>query len=202
MPRQLDRLEPRQEDQLGPRGNTSIAQQKLGGGYEKTLDSPLVRQQPPFVESVYDHWNLALMERGYGIAFVDGFQIGQQSVERSGRYGDFSQVEDRRLKCRRQLSRQRALADRCRRFDVNDLLLDDRWVLPRNIQSWRDEWLWRLRDEEVSCPADFREMDRVAQHVNEYVQRNFRHRWLLPGEGRTFYNSGTSGSMGNGFTID
>ena len=79
----------------------------------------------------------------------------------------------------RHLSRQRALTDRCRRFDENDLLLDDRWVLPRNIQSWRDEWPWRLRDEEVSCLANLREMDGAAQHVNEYVQRNFRHRWLL-----------------------
>ena len=32
----------------------------------------------PFVKSVDDHWNPALMKRGYGIAFVGGFQISQQ----------------------------------------------------------------------------------------------------------------------------
>ena len=53
------------------------------------------------------------MERGYGIAFVGGFQIGQQSVERSGRNGDFSQVEDRRLKCRRAVNA--AFDQGCRR---------------------------------------------------------------------------------------
>ncbi len=145
----------------------------------KHSNSRLVRQQPSFVESVYDHWNLALMERGYGIAFVGGLQIGQQSVERSGRNRDFSQIEDRRLKCRRHLSRQRALTDRRRRFDENNLLLDDRWVLPLNIQSWRYEWTWWLRDEEASSLANLREMDGAAQHVNEYVQRNFRHKWPL-----------------------
>src|SRR6185437_2036456 len=166
---QLNRLEPRQDDQLGSEGNTSVTQQQLGGGYEKTLDSRLVRQQSPFVESIYDHWNLALMERGFRIAFVGSFQLGQERVERSGRNGDFSQIENRRLKRCRDLSRQRALTDRCRRLDENDLLLHDRRGLSRNIQCRRDEWLWGLRDEKAPFLANSREMAGAAQHVNEVV---------------------------------
>ena len=201
MPRQLDGLEPCQEDQLGPRGNTSVAQQKFGGGYEKTLDFRLVRQQSPFVESVYDHWNLALMERGYGIAFVGGLQIGQQGAERSGRNGDFSQVEDRRLKCRRQCLANVLLptaADASMKM-ISFRMTDGSFpgisslgatnglggsaMKRRPVWPTLGKWTGRLN----TLTSTFRAIPTSM---------------ISSGEGRTFYNSGASGSMGSGFAID